>query len=165
MEPTPVFQVPATPEMPVVPVVPGPPTTATRRTRLVIMRPGHLVAGWGTLYWLGWLIIGAAFGAVWYSSRVTGLSTWWLGPKTEPRIWFHVVPFIAPFSLSFLALRFTRHLPWLGLLGAAVCAGIAAGDLADQPRYAAIEFALAVAGALISLASFAGMLRAAPAAD
>ena len=158
MEPTPEITLPAPPD-----ISPSarPATRPARRARLIVMRPGHLVAGWGTLYWLGWLLVGGAYGAVWYSSRVTGLSTWWLGPKTEPRYWFHIVPFVAPFSLSFLALRYTRHLPWLGLVGAAIGAGIAAGDLADQPRYAAIEFALAGAGLVISLASFAGMLRAA----
>ncbi|MEI7547716.1 MAG: hypothetical protein WCK21_06625, partial [Actinomycetota bacterium] len=126
----------------------------------MVLQPGQLLAGWGTLFWIGWLIIGGSFGAVWYSSRVTGLSTWWLGPQTEPRVWFHLLPFLAPFTLSFLALRVTRRLPWYGIVGAAMCAAVAALDLADQPRYAAVEFALAGAGLAISIASFAGMLRA-----
>ena len=56
--------------------------------------------------------------------------------------------------------RITRRLPWYGIAGAVVAAGIAAGDLSREPRYAAIEFALAGAGLAISLASFAGLLRA-----
>jgi len=148
---------------------PPPPNRAPRRPsrhqpRRVVLRPGHLLPGWATAFWLGWLLVGVSFGAVWYSSRVTGLSTWWLGPETEPRFYLlNVLPFVAPFALAFFALRVARFLPWWGILGALVSAGIAAGDLDDQPRYAIIEFALAGAGLLISSASFAGMLR--PAAD
>ena len=131
-----------------------------KRQRVVVLQPGHLSPGWGNLFWTGWLLIGGGFGAIWYSSRVTGLSTWWLGPQTEPRIWFHPLPFLAPFTLSFLALRITRHLPWYGMAGSVAAAAIAVGDLADQPRYAAIEFALAAAGLAISVASLAGLLRA-----
>jgi hypothetical protein len=137
-----------------------------RRGWQVTPRPGHLTGGWATVYWLGWLLVAGGFGAVWYSARVTGLSTWWLGPESEPRVLLCLVPFIAPFALAFLAIRITRHLPWYGIGGAVVTAAIAAGDLADVPRYAAIEFALAGAGLAVSVASFAGMLRAAePALD
>ena len=149
MEPTPDLELPAPPD-----------TEASKKRRVVVLRPGHLLPGWGNVFWIGWLLVGGGFGAVWYSSRVTGLSTWWLGPQTEPRIWFHPLPFIAPFTLSFLALRITRRLPWYGIGGALVAAAIAAGDLGREPRYAAIEFALAGAGMAVSLASFAGLLRA-----
>ena len=145
---------------------PPPPNRVLRaasrhQPRRIVLRPGHLIPGWATAFWLGWLLVGVSFGAVWYSSRVTGLSTWWLGPETEPRFYLiNVLPFVAPFALAFFALRVARHLPYWGIAGALVCAGIAAGDVADQPGYAAVEFALAGAGLLISLASFAGMLRA-----
>ena len=122
-------------------------------------RPGHITGGWATTFWIGWLLIACAFGAVWYSSRTTGLSTWWLGPESEPRLFTSPLPFIAPFVLAFLAIRVTRHLPWFGIGGAVITALIAAGDLADEPKYAAIEFALAGAGLAISVACFAGMLR------
>lgn len=144
-----------------------PPSRAALRhhARTIALRPGHLLSSWATMFWLGWLLVGCSFGAVWYSSRVTGLSTWWLGPETEPRLFLlNVAPFVAPFTLSFFTLRSARYLPWWGVLGAIVSAGIAAGDLADQPGYAVVEFALAGAGLLISLAAFAGMLRPAAAA-
>ncbi|MDO8392640.1 MAG: hypothetical protein Q7V57_19365 [Actinomycetota bacterium] len=144
------------------PQPPPPRFSSHRAARTITLRPGHLLAGWATMFWLGWLLVGGSFGAVWYSSRVTGLSTWWLGPETEPRLFLlNIVPFVAPFGLAFLALRSARYLPWWGILGALLSAGIAAGDLADEPRYAIIEFALAAAGLLISVAAFAGMLRAA----
>ena len=34
---------------------------------------------------LTWLFVVASFIAVWVSSRNTGLSTWWLGPESQPR--------------------------------------------------------------------------------
>lgn len=113
------------------------------------------------MFWVGWLLVAGGFAAVWYSSRVTGLSTWWLGPESSPRPWFFV-PFIAPIALAVMALKITRHLPWWGLAGAVVSAVIAAFDVADVPKYAAVEFALAGAGLMLSAASFAGMLRPAP---
>ena len=98
------------------------------------------------------------FAAVWYSSRVTGLSTWWLGPESGPRPWFFV-PFIAPIALAVMALKITRYLPWYGIGGAIVSAVVAAFDVADVPKYATVEFALAAAGLMLSGAAFAGMLR------
>ena len=124
------------------------------------LKPGHITGGWATVYWLGWLLIAGGFGAVWYSSRTTGLATWWLGPESAPNTLTSLLPFITPFALAFLAIRVTRFLPWIGIGGAAVTALIALGDLADQPKYAAVEFALAGAGLAISAACFAGVLRA-----
>ena len=143
--------------LPVAPLPVAPP--GHRRGTRVVARPGHLLAGWGTFFWLSWLIIAGSFGAVWYSSRVTGLSTWWLGPETEPRVMLTVIPYICPFLLAFMALRFTRYLPYYGIGGALVTAGIAAGEISGVPGYAAIEFALAGAGLAVSVACFAGMLR------
>ena len=50
-----------------------------------------------------------------------------------------------------------------GILGAAITAGVAVADIGGPARYFAIEFALAAGGLLVSLASFAGMVRDAPA--
>ena len=117
---------------------------------------------WATVFWVGWLFVAGGFVAVWNSSRITGLSTWWLGPESAPRLPLHVVPFVAPLVLCVLALRSTRFLPWFGIAGAAITAAIALGDLSEQHRYALIELGLAGAGLLVSVACFAGVLRAAP---
>ena len=134
------------------------PSARARRHAHVTLQPGHVTSGWATLFWVGWLLVAGGFAAVWYSSRVTGLSTWWLGPRSSPAPWFFV-PFVAPIALAVLALKITRRLPWFGIGAALLTAIIAVFDIADVPKYATIEFALAGAGLMLSLATFAGMLR------
>ncbi len=112
------------------------------------------------MFWTGWLLIAGSFVAVWASSRWVGLSTWWLGPASEPRfILISLLPLVAPIALSIGGLRRVRWLPWWGVGGAAVTAGIAAFDVSRVPGFAAVEFALAGAGLLVSLACTAGMYR------
>jgi|JI7StandDraft_1071085.scaffolds.fasta_scaffold337157_2 hypothetical protein len=121
---------------------------------------GQLTAGWSTVFWIGWMLIAASFAAIWYSSRLVGLSTWWLGPATEPQlILVNLLPFTVPLALCVAGFRAQRRLPWWGIGGAAFVAAIAFFDIDRVPGYAAIEFGLAAAGLLISVASFAGLFR------
>lgn len=114
------------------------------------------------MFSIGWLLVAASFVAVWYSSRLIGLSTWWLGPSTEPQVIFvSLLPVIVPLALSVAGMARVRYLPWWGLAGAAFVAVVAAFDINRVPGYAAIEFGLAIGGLLISLAAFAGVYRAA----
>ena len=123
-------------------------------------RAGDLTREWATAFWVGWLLIAASFVAIWVSSAKLGLATWWLGPSTEPRfLLINLLPFIAPLGLALAAVLRVRRLPWWGIVGAAATAGIAALDISHVPGYAAIEFGLAAAGLLVSLASFAGLYR------
>jgi hypothetical protein len=126
------------------------------------LRAGNLTTNWSTAFWLGWALVAAGFAAVWYSSRITGMATWWLGPETAPRlILVSLVPFVAPIGLAVLTLTHRRWLPFWGILGAAVTALVAVGDIGGPARYFAIEFALAAGGLLVSVASVAGLVRAA----
>lgn len=121
---------------------------------------GQLTAQWTQVFWIGWLLVAGSFAAIWYSSRLVGLSTWWLGPATEPRFFLlNVLPFLAPLGLCAAGLMRGRWLPWWGIGGALVTAGIAALDISRVPGFAVIEFALAGAGLLVSVACFAGMYR------
>lgn len=132
-----------------------------RATRLV--RAGNLTTNWSTAFWLGWALVAGGFAAVWYSARITGMATWWLGPETAPRIIFvSLIPFVAPIGLAVMTLTHRRWLPFWGIAGAAVTALVAWGDIGGPARYFAIEFALAAGGLLVSVASFAGLLRDAP---
>jgi len=146
------------------PPLPAPEPDPDSLQRYVADRPGQLTLGWTTVFWIGWLLVGASFGAVWYSSYLTGFSTWWLGPESEPRYALMVIPFIIPLALCIMALRGVRRLPWFGVGGAVLLAGIAAGDLGGRTNYSLVEFAIAAGALLISVACFAGMLRA-PSAD
>ncbi len=123
---------------------------------------GQLTSGWSAVFWIGWLLIAASFAAIWYSSRLIGLSTWWLGPSTDPKlILVSLLPFTAPLSLSAAGYSAQRWLPWWGIGGAAFVAVVAAFDVSRVPGYAAIEFSLAIAGLFISVACFAGVFRSA----
>ena len=74
-------------------------------------RPGQLTLKWSRLFWVGWLLVAGSFAAIWYSSRLIGLSTWWLGPETEPRvIVVNVLPFTVPLSLSVAGFQRRRSL-------------------------------------------------------
>lgn len=109
---------------------------------------------------MAWAAVAGGFAAVWYSSRVTGFSTWWLGPETAPRpLVVSVLPFVAPVGLALAGFFHRRYLPWWGIGGAAVTAMVAWGDVGRVNGYAAVEFALALGGLLVSVAAFAGMLR------
>lgn len=153
-EPLP-FTVPPPPPLPDGPLAAG--------GRAVIdAEPGQLTAAWGSVFWVGWLLIAASFVAVWYSSRVVGLATWWLGPATDPQlILVNLLPLTVPLALAFAGFRAARRLPWWGIGGAVFVAVIAAFDLRTVPGFAAIEFSLAIAGLCISVAAFAGLFRAA----
>jgi len=113
---------------------------------------------------LTWLFVVASFIAIWVSARNTGLSTWWLGPQTEPRfILINLLPFVAPVALSLMCQLALRRLPWFGIAAALATAAIAAGDISRVPGYAVAEFTIAGGALLSSLASFSGVLRDQPA--
>ena len=122
--------------------------------------PGNLTPNWGTAFWLAWALVAGGFAAIWYSSRVTGMATWWLGPETAPRlILISLVPFVAPISLSLMTLMHRRWMPFWGVGGAAITAAVAWGDVGGPARYFAVELVLAAGGLLVSIASLAGMYR------
>ena len=109
---------------------------------------------------ISWLFVIASFIAIWVSSRNTGLSTWWLGPETEPRfILINLLPFVAPAVLCLMCQLALRGLPWFGIVAALATAAIAIGDISRVPGYAVAEFTVAggtpeeAAGAIFFLCS------------
>lgn len=125
-----------------------------------VRRPGELTSGWSTVFGLGWLAVVVALAAVWTASRQLGLPTWWLGPSSDPRpLFVNLVPFVVPLALVASAFNRVRFLPWWGLAGAAVTAGIGIVDLGRVRGLGVVELAIAAAGALVSVAALAGMYR------
>lgn len=123
-------------------------------------RPGELSPSWRVVFVVGWVGAVLGFASVWKSSRTMGLSTWWLGPSAEPRsIMIQMIPFVIPVLLVIAGSRHARFLPWWGLLGSLALGGIGAADLGRFQRLAAVELAIAGAVLLVSIASFAGLLR------
>lgn len=121
---------------------------------------GQLTSGWTTVTWLAWMGVVAGFAAVWYSARITGFSTWWLGPESEPRfVGVSLLPFVAPVAMIAAGLRSLRRLPFAGIVASVWCAAIGIGDLGRVNGYATVELLLAAGVLAVSLASFAGLVR------
>lgn len=117
-----------------------------------------LAVGWGGV------LLGIA--AVWDSSRTLGLATWWLGSSSEPRPFVvQLVPSAIALVVIVAALRNLRFVPIAGIVAAAALAVVGLVDLGRYPRFGWIELALATAGMLVSIASFAGLQRRAAGAD
>jgi hypothetical protein len=108
--------------------------------------------------WVGAFV---AYLAVWKASEEIGIATWWLGARSNPQpLVIRLIPFIVTALFGILASYNVPRMPVIGLVGAAVLAAIAVPDLSRSAGLATIEFAIAGAVLLVSLASFTGTYRA-----
>jgi hypothetical protein len=125
--------------------------------------PGHLTSGWRVVTGTVWGLAFVCFIAVWKTSRELGVHTWWLGPAGEPAAWpVSLLPFVGPIAMIVLAVNNVRWIPWFGLAATAASALVAVPDVAKAPRLAVVEFSIATAGALASIAGLSGRYRAVP---
>ncbi len=109
-----------------------------------------------------WVLVFVAFLAVWKASDEIGIATWWLGPRSNPEpIVVRLVPFVVTAVFGAVVTFPLRALSWISLGGALVLAAIAVADVGRATGLATIELAIAVAVALVSLASLTGRYRAA----
>jgi hypothetical protein len=107
-----------------------------------------------------WVGVFVAYLAVWKASEELGIATWWLGPRSAPQpIVVRLVPFLVTAVFGILASYNVPRMPVIGLIGAGALAAIAVPDVSRQGGLAAIEFAIAAAVLLVSLASFTGTYR------
>jgi hypothetical protein len=121
---------------------------------------------WRLAFGIGWAAIIACQAAVWESSRVIGLSTWWLGSDAEPRLLlFQLLPFYGPVLVTVAAFNNWRYSPYLGIAVAVTGAAIGFGDLGRVRWIAVVELVVAGAALCISVASLAGMYRPVKTAD
>ena len=129
-------------------------------------RVGQLTPMWRLVFGIGWAAVIVGLVAVWESSRVIGLSTWWLGADAEPRnLLFNLLPFYAPLLVMFAAISNWRFAPYFGMATAVIGAAIGAGDLGRVQWIAVVELVLAGAALCISVAALAGMYRPAAPPD
>jgi hypothetical protein len=101
--------------------------------------------------------------AVWKASEELGIGTWWLGPRSNPQpTVVNLIPFVIIVLVGGAASFDIRHLPWIGVGGSVALTLIAIPDLSRSTGLAAIEFAIAGAAMIVSLASLTGRYRSAP---
>jgi hypothetical protein len=143
------------------PPPPPPPAASNVPTETAASRrPGELTSAWRAAFIIGWGCVLLGFVAVGRSARNLGLSTWWLGPRSDPNLLLiQLIPSLPAVALIVMAARRVRFLPYFGVAGAIVLAAIATGDVGRFDRLAVAEFVIAAAALLISVASFAGLLR------
>jgi len=102
-----------------------------------------------------------AYLAVWKASEELGIATWWLGPRSSPQpVFIRLIPFLVAAVFGILAGYNVRRVPAFGLIGSSLLVAIAVPDLSRSTGLAVIEFAIAGAVLLVSLASFTGVYRA-----
>jgi hypothetical protein len=143
-------------------MLPSPPLPVEESEREIAqpIAAGVLSPFFTTVFWISWVGVAAGFAAVWFSARTLGFTTWWLGPEGDQRsLLVSLLPFVAPIFLAVGALRRQPHMPWLGLGGAAVTAVVAVFDIGRPAAYWMAELLIALGGALVSVASLAGMHR------
>ena len=123
-------------------------------------KAGQLSPIWRLVFGIGWVAIVVGQAVVWESSRVIGLSTWWLGADSEPHILLiQLLPFYGPLLVTIAAISNWRYISYFGILVGLAGAAIGIADL-DRVRWiATVELVLAGAAVCISVASLAGMYR------
>ncbi|MFM7252504.1 MAG: hypothetical protein ACKO27_05500 [Ilumatobacteraceae bacterium] len=158
----PAYPPPAAPSALPAPPAPAPSQWAARleARRLRHRRPGDLAPGWASSLAVGWLVVVLGLGAVWVSSRTTGLSTWWIGPEARPAsVFVSMLPFVLPLAVVIGVLAGARRIAWLGIAAALATAAVGVGDLGRVEAYGIVELVLACGGLLVSLAAFTGTYR------
>jgi hypothetical protein len=124
-------------------------------------RPGELTAAWRVALIVAWIGVFLAYMGVWKASEEIGIGTWWLGPRSTPQpVVVRLVPFAVAAVFVVAAGYHVRRMPWISLGGAVVLAAIAVPDLSRSTGLAIVEFAVAGAVALVSLAATTGTYRA-----
>lgn len=121
---------------------------------------GQLTPMWRLAFGFGWAAIVVGYGAVWETSRVIGLSTWWLGADAEPRmLLIQLLPFYGPILVTIAAISNWRYVSYFGIGVGLAGAAIGAADLGRVRWIATVELVLAGAAVCISVASLVGLYR------
>ncbi len=112
---------------------------------------------WRTVTVVSWLLVLFAIIAVAVTSRNIGKPTWWLGPESNPSfILLWALPFVAPIASIIAAIKFGRIASFVGFGSALFLGAIGIADINSTPGVALIECTIAIASALIAIATFAG---------
>ena len=126
-------------------------------------RAGELTASWRLVTGLTWMLVVVGLGCVWKTSDQLGLATWWLGPRGEPHsIVIQLLPFVPGVLMVLATINHVRYLPWFGLAASSLIVLTGLFDIVRFTGLGALEVAIGVAAAVVSLVSLAGMYRKDP---
>ena len=115
---------------------------------------------WRTIAVVSWLLVFFAIIAVAVTSRNIGKPTWWLGPQSNPSfVLLWALPFVAPIASIIAAVKFGRIASFVGFGSALLLGVIGVADINKTPGVAVIECTIAIASALIAIATFAGRIN------
>lgn len=121
---------------------------------------GRLSFGWQLMIGATWVAAFFAFASVWKASEEIGIGTWWLGPRAQPQpTLVRLIPFSVCIVVVVAAMYNPRRLWLVSAFASIGLAAIAAADVSRSGGLAAIEFAIAAAVLLVSLASVTGVRR------
>ena len=123
-------------------------------------KPSGLTNTWRTVAVVSWLLVFFAIIAVAVTSRNIGKPTWWLGPQSNPSfVLLWALPFVAPIASIIAAVKFGRIASFVGFGSALLLGVIGVADINKTPGVAVIECTIAIASALIAIATFAGRIN------
>lgn len=129
-------------------------------------RAGDLTVGWRIVVAALWIGVTVAFAAVWSVSSQLGLSTWWLGPRSDPRPQLmRLLPFVVPVLMTLATFNNVRRLALLGVAASLVTAAVGLADLGRVIELALLELLVAAIALVVSVASLTGTYRRAPDVD
>ena len=115
---------------------------------------------WRTVAVVSWLLVLFAIIAVAVTSRNIGKPTWWLGPQSNPSfVLLWALPFVAPIASIIAAVKFGRIASFVGFGSALLLGVIGVADINNTSGVALIECTIAIASALIAIATFAGRIN------
>jgi hypothetical protein len=115
---------------------------------------------WRLVLTVGWTGVFFAFAAVWKASEEIGLATWWLGPRSAPQpVVVRLLPFVLAIAVGAVVVANWHAAVWVSLAGSALIALLACFDITRSGGLALIEFAIAAAIALVTVAAFSGARR------
>jgi hypothetical protein len=121
---------------------------------------GSLTKSWTIAVIATHLLITGSLIALAISAYKVGKPTWWLASQTNgPFSVLLIVPFLAPATVIFTALKASRFAPLAGLVATAILATTSIVDVSRTPGIALGEAILAGCTALTTIAAIAGRRR------
>lgn len=107
-----------------------------------------------------WVLAFLAFASVWKVSEEIGISTWWIGPRSQPQpLVIRSIPFVLVIIPTLAALYNVRRAAWLGVAVSLALGVVAVFDISRSGGLAAIEFAIAACELLVSLGAVVASVR------